>query len=688
MPASNPPDNLRFLPLLESHPDVIWMSSADGSEIHYCSSAFERVYGLEPRALYERPSLWLELVHPGDRELAAASFRELLRTGNARATYRIVRPDGELRWIDDRKVLCAGGPAGPATFLGGIARDVTAATQSQQLARLQQSVLRRVALHERRDDVLAELCRRLEDIVPEAVATILLLDGQRLLRVAAAPGCSAELVNAIDGLVPGDNVGSCGTAAFTGMPCIVHDTATDPRWASLREAAVHFGIRSCWSFPILAGSGGVVGTIAISSFVHRAPTGFHLALLETATQLTAIVIQHDLAQQQQLAATSAARSAMQARTELLANVSHELRTPLTAILGFADLALDGAPASLIDDCLRTIRANGEHLLEVINDLLDIAKVEAGGIEVEQQPCSLRQILEEALRLFELPIQARGLHLCVEGADRLPASVATDPTRLRQILVNLLSNAVKFTEAGEIAVRCASEPLGSRVQVEFAVTDSGIGMTREQIERAFTPFCQGDASTTRRFGGTGLGLSLSRQLARLLDGEILVESEFGCGSTFTLRFAAGLAAPSRPGDCAADAAAEQPARPLQCRVLVAEDTHALRRLAESVLRKAGAEVVVVQDGATACAAVLAAERGEPFDLVLMDMQMPIMDGYAATRALRRDGYTRPIVALTARAQDSDREQCLAAGCTAYLSKPLSLAELVRTVAALTSPRPTP
>jgi CheY-like chemotaxis protein len=264
-------------------------------------------------------------------------------------------------------------------------------------------------------------------------------------------------------------------------------------------------------------------------------------------------------------------------------------------------------------------------------------------------------------------------------------VLTDVTRLRQILVNLVSNAVKFTGEGEIAIRCRTTDLGAdRVRLEVAVSDTGIGLTAEQIERIFAPFSQADASTTRRFGGTGLGLSLSQQLAGMLGGEITVRSEPDRGSTFTLTVVATVpgAEPAAPAAVGERGRAEpaSPARLPSMRVLLAEDTSTVQRLIEAVLRQAGAEVVTVEDGETARRTL--AEAGErAFDVVVMDMQMPTMDGYEATRALRRDGYEGPIVALTARAEIGDRERCLEAGCDAYMSKPLDPNEFVRLVAGL-------
>ncbi len=389
-------------------------------------------------------------------------------------------------------------------------------------------------------------------------------------------------------------------------------------------------------------------------------------------------------------AKTAAEAANQAKSAFLANMSHELRTPLTAILGYAE-ELESARASTPDaaqrEAIATIRRNGENLLGILNSILDLSRIEAGALHVECVPCDPAQIVEEVRALLALRAQQKGIALHVAVDAEIPRPILSDPTRIRQVLINLVDNALKFTEAGEVRVnvrRRAAEPAGE--YLEIAVRDTGIGLTPEQLERLFQPFSQGDASTTRRFGGTGLGLAISRHFCRALGGDLTVTSAPGEGSEFVATFA--LRAP-REGGFVADepsAARPAPARPAadataaltlpRCRVLLVEDGPDNQRLVAAVLRKAGAEVELAENGAAALEAVAAAERaGRPHDLVLMDMQMPVLDGYAATRELRRRGFARPIVALTASSMVGDRERCLAAGCSDYTTKPIRRAELL-------------
>jgi two-component system sensor histidine kinase/response regulator len=387
-----------------------------------------------------------------------------------------------------------------------------------------------------------------------------------------------------------------------------------------------------------------------------------------------------------------AERASRAKSEFLANMSHEIRTPMTAILGFADLLLtegdiSRAPPHRIE-ALRTIQRNGEHLLALINDILDLSKIEVGKVGVESISCSPRQLLDDVGSLMRLRAQERNLSLIIESEGLLPATIQSDPTRLRQILVNLVGNAIKFTDQGWVRV-VARFVAGPEPLLKIDVVDTGSGMTAEQQQKLFRPFTQADMSTTRKFGGTGLGLTISRRLAQMLGGDVtIVESTPGVGTTFRLTVRAVqpvFLEPSEATQSTTPAEAPKPFNdklPPGCRILLAEDGLDNQRLISTILKKAGAEVTVVDNGQAAQQTALEAEAaGSPFDVVLMDMQMPIMDGYAATTSLRTHGYTRPIIALTAHAMSGDREKCLAAGCTDYATKPINRRQFLIQIAAL-------
>ena len=395
-------------------------------------------------------------------------------------------------------------------------------------------------------------------------------------------------------------------------------------------------------------------------------------------------------------AREAAEAADRAKSEFLANMSHEIRTPMTAVLGFAENLLDpDLSESERLNAINIIRRNGEHLLTIIDDILDLSKIEAGKIEVIPGSCSVFQVVSDVESMMRVRAEGKGLAFKVEYLGPIPETIRTDPVRLRQILVNLIGNAIKFTETGgvRLVVRYVEErPEGSSdvtPMMQFDVLDTGIGMTAEQITHLFQPFHQAETSISRRFGGTGLGLAISRRFAEALGGNITVESRPGEGSTFRVRIAAGPLEGVRFVECGIGGPPPQAAAPtkapaayprLNARVLLAEDGPDNRRLISLFLTKAGAEVTTVENGQAAVEKALQAlQAGNPFDVILMDIQMPVLDGYAAASLLRRKGYTRPIIALTAHAMTSERDKCLKAGYDDYATKPIDRARLLDLVA---------
>jgi PAS domain S-box-containing protein len=425
-----------------------------------------------------------------------------------------------------------------------------------------------------------------------------------------------------------------------------------------------------------------------------AATGF-IELVEDVTELKK-------AERRLIQANHIAQAANRAKSEFLANMSHEIRTPMTAILGFADL-LD-AEIMCCSDCregamcqhrqngreaVNTIQRNGRHLLDVINDILDLSKIEAEKFQIEPIRCSPLQLVAEVLSLLRPQAAEKHLSLKTELTHPLPETIVTDPLRLRQVLVNLVGNAIKFTDQGEVRLAVRLNADGGHSSLCFDVIDTGIGMSEEQVGNLFRPFCQVDNSSTRRFGGTGLGLCISKHLAEALGGSIEVHSEPGRGSTFSVtidpgppdrRYVIHNAQETMRARVPTATAATSGKISLHGRVLLAEDGLDNQRLIALLLKKAGADVSAVDNGQLALDAALAArEAGEPFDVILMDMQMPVLDGYEATRQLRKQGYTAPIVALTAHAMTEDCRKCLAAGCDDYLRKPCENRMLLETVA---------
>jgi two-component system CheB/CheR fusion protein len=377
-------------------------------------------------------------------------------------------------------------------------------------------------------------------------------------------------------------------------------------------------------------------------------------------------------------------AANRAKTQFLTNMSHEIRTPMTSILGFADLLMDAdLPREKQIAYLKAIRRNGKALLELINEILDLSKIEAGKMSVESVDCSIRQLIADVLAAVRVSAQEKALTLDVTYDGSVPRIIGTDPTKLRQILVNLVGNAVKFTERGGVRISVCGEPARQNVsRIRFIVSDSGIGIAPQMLAGLFQPFTQADASTTRRFGGTGLGLAISKRLAKLLGGDIEVRSEPGLGSEFTLTLevdaVAGMELAASDPASSAEQAGNIPTG--GCRVLLAEDAPDIQLLLGQVFRGMNLAVDIAENGHVACQkAMQSCEEGKPYHLILMDVQMPGRDGLEATRCLRERGWKGPIVALTAHAMSGDREKCLQAGCNDYVAKTTPLVELRAAVA---------
>lgn len=385
----------------------------------------------------------------------------------------------------------------------------------------------------------------------------------------------------------------------------------------------------------------------------------------------------------------AEQSASENKTRFLANMSHEIRTPLTAIQGYTDELLT-VPMAEEDRTrtLRTIQRNGEHLLTILNDILDLSKIEAGRMNVEAIAFSLVQVLSDVEALMSGRAQERGLALHTTFASEVPDRIVSDPTRLRQILLNLVGNAIKFTEAGSVGVEVSAVPRGQGYAVlTISVVDTGIGIDATRLSSVFGSFEQGDSGTARRFGGSGLGLAICSRLARLMGGSLRVESELGVGSTFTLelesRIPVGVEWVSVDGGAIRAISTKrgtesQGARRIDLtgvRVLMAEDVPDNQYLVGSILARAGASVSIAANGREAVDALTDLDA---FDVVLMDMQMPVMDGYEATRTLREMGFVRPIVALTANVMKQDRDKCFAAGCDDCVAKPIDRKALLTAV----------
>jgi signal transduction histidine kinase/CheY-like chemotaxis protein/HPt (histidine-containing phosphotransfer) domain-containing protein len=387
-------------------------------------------------------------------------------------------------------------------------------------------------------------------------------------------------------------------------------------------------------------------------------------------------------------AIEAAEHANRTKSKFLANMSHEIRTPLNGILGFAEVLLRDRgriPDDEQDEHLYTIRKSGQHLLTLINDVLDLSKIEADQLHVESIPCSPHQIISETVSVLRVGAMEKGIGLDYRWEGPIPKTVQTDPYRFKQLLLNLVGNAIKFTDQGSVMIvaRVDRERLDPQLIVE--VRDTGIGIPQDKLVMVFQPFVQADDSVTRQYGGTGLGLAIGKKIAAALGGSLTASSVVGKGSTFVVRIAIGNltgveqvdSPPQLPGADVRDTASAA------CdlgglHVLVVDDGDTNRKLIRLLVERCGGRVRMAENGQVA----VDMAEGAAFDVILMDMQMPIMDGYTATARLRERGFAGPIIALTAHAMKGDREKCEQAGCSGYLSKPIDADQLFKALAEYT------
>ncbi len=384
------------------------------------------------------------------------------------------------------------------------------------------------------------------------------------------------------------------------------------------------------------------------------------------------------------------------KSQFLANMSHEIRTPLTAIVGYAETLMENTPglmaSALHTETINAIRRNSEHLFQVTDDILDASKIEAGKLTIHNSQCSLREIVMEVESLLRVGAEKKSIAFRLDAKNPIPKMITTDPVRLRQILLNLSENAIKFTEKGSVSLETVYRQ-DAPAWIEFLIQDSGQGIDPDVQNELFRPFVQADNSMTRKQRGTGLGLYISRQLARLMGGEVDMRSSIlGIGTTLGVKLPIGIALPvevenlfptqvlgasSSISDVKQSfAGSNQGALSLTgIRLLLAEDGVDNQLLISYMVKKNGAEITVVENGQLAIEAYEAARLTErPFDVVLMDMQMPVLDGYSATRMMRQRGYQIPIIAVTAHAMPGDRDKCIDAGCSDYLTKPVERKKL--------------
>ena len=585
---------------------------------------------------------FLEHVYPEDRGRLQEILADTSKQGNWDCACRIVRVDGEVRWIEIQATTVFDESANPVRMYGTIADITDRKDDEVKIAALAQQAM----------DASAKV--RVFFDQSRYYAGILTLDG--ILTDAnrtATVGCGYERLLEIG--KPFDK-----TSWWRDLP-----EAQDRVRHGVQVAAEGQEFSEDLNFRIADGS------VRITEFALspvKDDDGKVIYLLASGQDITEqVAFEEELKHTRQLA-----DAANQAKSDFLANMSHEIRSPMTAILGFAELLQVDNEAE--KQKVETIRRNGQFLLDLINDILDLSKIEAGKIELDPVTFSPAKLLEDVSSLMSVRAIDSGLELSVNYLGELPTSLRSDSIRLRQVLINLTGNAIKFTDSGSVELRMSYDD--EKSELRYTVSDTGIGMTPEQQEKLFRPFSQADSSILREYGGSGLGLAISQRLAELLSGRIEVDSEIGQGSSFTLVIPCEMNTSQPPEDDQGEPeSAPLNSGQLNIRVLIVDDRRDIRFLSQHFVKQLGGEVITAENGIEAVEAVETEQSaGRTIDVVLMDVQMPKMDGFTAVRKLRSQGFAQPIIALTANAMDSDRDACFEAGYTDYLSKPIDAKKL--------------
>jgi PAS domain S-box-containing protein len=648
-----------------------------------------RIFGV-PRGTPLTYETFLGTLHPDDRHHVDSNWHSALAGEPYDIEHRIV-VDGEVKWVREKAYLEFDDDG---SLMGGfgITQDITARkrieeelrTGSQRSSILAETTSRLLA-SDAPQMVVNDLCQKVMEVLDcQAFFNFLVDDKAGRLRLNACAGIPEDEIRKLEWLDYG--VAEWGCAARDGVRIVAEDipNTPDPRTDLVKS----FGIRAYACHPLMV-MGRLLGTLSFGTRNRPGFTSDELALMKTVADHVAIAMDRRQAEEELRHAREVAESASRAKSLFLANMSHELRTPMTGVLGMLEIARCGRLDEKQREAVDTAYSSGRSLLRILNDILDLTKVESGKLIIEDHPFSLRDCVNEAIEIIVPEARRKGLELFRSMAEDMPQTLTGDRVRLQQVLTNLVGNAVKFTEAGkvEVSVKPGNETPEGKREIVFTVRDTGIGIPDDKKDTIFQSFCQADDSHSRQYGGTGLGLAISREIVELMGGTISCESREGEGSTFTFTIPIAVAGaettaspePVKPAPVADAVHKDTPAG--RKRLLIAEDDEVTRKVLGFMFQKSDLDFDFAINGVQV---VEMWEKGD-YDLVVMDGQMPGMDGFEATGIIRgrekeRGGHI-PIVAMTAHALKEDEERCLAAGMDAYVSKPIDFKRCIEVIKGL-------
>ncbi|MDH5388092.1 MAG: response regulator [Gammaproteobacteria bacterium] len=659
------------------------------SEQVYWSDEIYQIFGYQPREFEPDYKRFMAAVHPDDIANVKQSIRAAVEKGEKHSVdHRIILPDGQIRWVHEEAEVVKN-EAGDGVALQGTVQDISDRIWSEQLQKGYNQILELITKEKPLEDILLTIVLYAEKVLPRVIGAIMLLDesGDHL-HVGAAPHLPDFYTKALDGIEIGLTTGLCCEAAYKGQALIAEDLSTHPNWVDYRKLTSKAGLGACWSLPILASNGDVLGTCDMYYREIKSPDADSLELVSELIKFAAIAIEQKRSIRALVDAMKEAEEANRAKSQFLSSMSHELRTPMNAIIGFAQLLqMDEEILNEIQlDNIGEIVSAGNHLLSLINDILDLSKIEAGRIDLYMEAVLVSKVIDECLSMIkpladkrgiEIILVSKGQKLSLKDIDEKNMEIRADRTRLKQVLFNLLSNAVKYNkENGQIIISCAESDEG---YIRIGVQDTGAGISEEKQAQLFTAFSRLDAEHSE-VEGTGIGLVITKSLVEMMGGSIGVESQPGEGSVFWVELPRNnesldhKAKKQMPDD---ENIPETEENQCEYTLLYIEDNPANLRLVMQLLtRRPNIKLLGAEEP------MLGLELATKHcpDLILLDINLPGIDGFEVLKRLRDNEATSgtPVVAVSANAMPRDIEKSMAAGFNEYVTKPIDVVRLLSVV----------